>query len=257
MEIDKGIYWDKPWTLVEGCTPVSEGCENCWSASLEHRFCKADKYDCVLTNEEGKFNGSIHIHEDRLDIPSKTKKPTVFAIWNDLFHEKVDDDFRIRAYYEIEKCEGKHTFLILTKRAKELKEHFRDRLGYRDDTFHGVTCENQQRADERIPYLLQIPGKKFLSLEPLLSRIDLDLDLWKISTDFCRVKFIDWLVVGCETGPRRRPCNIEWIRSIVQQCKSAGVPCFVKALNINGKVSKDISEWPEDLRVRELPWKEI
>ncbi len=87
MDISKGRYWNRAWSLIDGCTPVSEGCEHCWSASMEHRFCKADKYDCVLTNDEGAFNGSVHIREDRLDIPLKTKKPTVFSIWNDLFWE--------------------------------------------------------------------------------------------------------------------------------------------------------------------------
>lgn len=249
MKIDKGIYWDKPWTLVEGCTPVSEGCLNCWSAALMNRFGNSEFIEGNMIKSlthpmTGKWTNEILLREDRLDIPLKTKKPTVFAIWNDLFHEQVNDVFRIRAYYVMEKCEGKHTFLILTKRAKKLREYFQGRMGYRDDIWHGVTAENQQRADERMPYLLQIPGKKFISFEPLLENI--------IKGQY--PKYVDWVVVGCETGPRRRSCNIKWIRSIVSQCKSAGVPCFVKAVNINGKVSKDMSEWPEDLRVRELPW---
>ena len=64
---------------------------------------------------------------------------------------------------------------------------------------------------------------------------------------------IDWVIVGCESGPKRRECKTEWVRDIVDQCKAAGVPVFIKQLSINGQVSKDIAEWPEDLRVQEYP----
>jgi protein gp37 len=184
---------------------------------------------------------------DRLEFPLKRNKPTVWSIWSDLFHPLVDDEFRIKAYGVMEKCE-QHTFLILTKRHKELKNYFQDRILYRDHIWHGVTAENQPRLDERIPYLLQVPGKRFLSLEPCLSEIEIDINL---------INWISAVIVGAETGPGHRPCKIEWIESIVQQCKNAGIPCFVKAININGKVSKDIDAWPEHLRVRELPWSNI
>jgi protein gp37 len=65
---------------------------------------------------------------------------------------------------------------------------------------------------------------------------------------------LDWLVVGAETGPHRRPCKIEWIRSIKDQCQVAGVPLWIKGIEINGKVSHDMAEWPEDLRIRQMPF---
>ena len=64
---------------------------------------------------------------------------------------------------------------------------------------------------------------------------------------------IDQLIIGCESGPKQRPCEIEWIRDAVRQCKEAGVACFVKQVPINGKCSKKPEEWPEDLRVQEYP----
>lgn len=64
---------------------------------------------------------------------------------------------------------------------------------------------------------------------------------------------IDWVIVGCESGPGRRPMKLEWVRSIAEQCRAAGVPLFIKQLEIDGKVSHDPAEWPEDLRIREFP----
>lgn len=83
----------------------------------------------------------------------------------------------------------------------------------------GTSIEDQESADRRIPELLCIPAAgRFLSVEPLLGPIKLDLT------------GIDWVIVGGESGPNARPCNIEWIRDIVRQCKAAKVPCFVKQL---------------------------
>ena len=67
------------------------------------------------------------------------------------------------------------------------------------------------------------------------------------------VAAVHCVIVGCESGKNRRPCMLEWVRSVVEQCKAAGVPCFVKQLDIGGKVSHEPADWPEDLRVRELP----
>ena len=68
-----------------------------------------------------------------------------------------------------------------------------------------------------------------------------------------RQRAISLCIIGCETGPRRRPCKLEWVESIVQQCQDAGVPVFVKALDLGGRVSKDMAEWPEWARRREEP----
>lgn len=148
----------------------------------------------------------------------------------------------------------------------------------------GVSCENQKTADERIPLLLQTPAAvRFVSLEPLLGPVDLNkyldgheehgIDLSRPvgSRVGCCIGWtppLDWVIVGGESGPGARPMNLLWARSIVAQCKAAGTPVFVKQLGsfwarkenrnpeqweqINGK-GGDPSDWPEDLRVREMP----
>lgn len=141
----------------------------------------------------------------------------------------------------------------------------------------GVSVEDQQRAEERIPLLLQIPAVvRFLSCEPLLGPIDFGrCKAWDVFDSF--LTGIGWVIVGGESGTGARPCHLAWVRSIVDQCRAAGVPCFVKqlgtgaydlagdSLNDDGTVpvgayldglhpkAGDPSEWPEDLRVREYP----
>jgi len=161
----------------------------------------------------------------------------------------------------------------------------------------GISVENQDVARDRITNLLKCPSAiRFLSVEPLISRVDLDMiyEIPEWVSPFARgdsaVGMISWVIVGGESGPGARACNLDWIRRIVRRCKDAGVACFVKQLgariavpNDSGKEwprggdewthlddgpsyqgepidirlddSKggDPSEWPEDLRVREFP----
>lgn len=144
----------------------------------------------------------------------------------------------------------------------------------------GVTVENQRTADERIPLLLQTPAAvRFLSCEPLLEDLNLffledcpHCDVYSQGCPDCydtgkipvNAEGIDWVIVGGESGPGARPCDIAWIRSIVEQCQAAEVPCFVKQLGAKcyglnrGYTGKGTNpdEWPADLRVRQFPWME-
>ena len=139
----------------------------------------------------------------------------------------------------------------------------------------GVSVENQQAADERIPHLLDTPAAiRFLSCEPLLGTIEFSNVTNRIDAvrrlGLSAFDGIDWVIVGGESGANARPCDVEWIRSIVEQCKAANVPVFVKQLGafigyredyqgalvriktVNRKGGHP-AEWPEDLRVREMP----
>lgn len=154
----------------------------------------------------------------------------------------------------------------------------------------GTSVENQAMADKRIPELLKTPSAvRFLSVEPMLGEIDLKLDdRWCAKTEIshdCDTKadLIHWVIFGGESGKGARPCNVDWILDGVKQCQAAGVAAFVKQLGnrcyqSNPSLDKsilfpiedghphyeywpwldhpkggDMSEWPEDLRVREMP----
>lgn len=262
MDISKGRYWDKPLSLIDGCTPCSPGCDHCWSAAMMWRFCKNGKEYSTVTKRAGnfapKFTGKVIIHPDRLDIPLKRRKPTVWAIWNDLFHELVADDFQYRALEIMasQECQH-HTFLILTKRPRIAFKLIQEHIDFKitDNIYFGLTICNQPEADAKLPEFLKVPGKKFLSIEPMLSEIKIK-GLSRCGSSGGSVPQIDAVILGGETLGNRpgREMKLEWAEGIVNQCTSAGVPVFVKQIHLNGKISKDISEWPSGLQRRELPW---
>lgn len=231
-------WWDKSITLVDGCTPVSDGCDHCWAAGMAHRF------QGGLTTDEigGRFNGKIICREDRLERILKRKKPTRWVIWNDLFHPSVPVTFIDRIRYVIRDC-PQHTFQILTKRPQRMWKYF---YGYEPlpNLWLGVTIESPNYW-KRAKILQEIPAAiKFLSLEPLIANLG-DLDL----------RGIDWVIIGGESGPKARYCQNSWVVDIVNQCKAASVSVFVKQLHLNGKAKaiKDIDQFPPDLRIREFP----
>lgn len=139
----------------------------------------------------------------------------------------------------------------------------------------GVSVENQNTADERISLLLETPAAvRWLSCEPLLESVSL-IDLRSEESSACYDslsgefsgndsvgKKIDWVVVGGESGDNARVCNVDWIRSIVQQCKAANVPVFVKQLGakphgldycLSNRKGGDLFEFPVDLQIRQFP----
>ena len=162
--IEKGKWWDEGIKLVSGCTKISESCDNCWALGMEARYGEPTE---------------VVFHEERLKRFTK-KKPTVFAIWNDLFHEKVTDQEIFYALGVMCIQGAGHLYLILTKRPERARLCF-DKLSeiYPDgeilkNLWLGTTVENQRTADERIPLLLQTPAsKRFLSVEPMLGEVNL------------------------------------------------------------------------------------
>ncbi len=224
---------------------------------------------------------------DILDKPLHWKKPRTIFLGNmgDLFYPKVPFEFidKIMAViWELNCREIWHNLLILTKRPKRMLDYHNSRpwprvaaiikskfgrnwaggrLAYPEHLYLGATICNQAEADEKIPILLQIPAaKRWLSIEPMLGPVDFEKFIWKENRNSTSALYgmrveptqlIDWVVLGCESGPKRRPCDIDWMIDVVEQCKAAGVKCFVKQVNINGRVSHNMDEWPEKLRVRE------
>lgn len=239
---------------------------------------------------------------------------------SDLFHESLSDE-DIAAVFGVMAAAPQHTFQILTKRAERMRRWFawyegtsgagasayaavmeaRGRFVTEGDdgalftkvpvpesgawplpnVWLGVSVEDQQRADERIPELLATPAAvRWVSYEPALAAVNFHPwlcahgDVAKPEQrmgHFCDPSgALDWIVVGGESGPGARPFELAWARSTIRQCREAGVACFVKQLGArpvdarieNGRVvlypqgrSKyaDPAEWPEDLRRREFP----
>jgi protein gp37 len=194
-----------------------------------------DRARAVAEDQGGNvvgFDGRIICREDNLDLPLHTKKPTVFAVWNDLFHKDVPDVFIHNALGVMANAQH-HTYLILTKRAERMGVFFKGwfngqvKAQFPDHIWFGVTAENQAMADERIPHLLQVPGRRFLSLEPMLGPINLfDSVEGVFGSLTCppRQGNIHAVLLGGESGSKARPLYPAWVRSVRDQCAAAGVP---------------------------------
>ncbi len=251
--IKDGRWWSKAWTLVDGCTPVSTGCDNCWLRQMSHRF------DAELTDEQGNWLKVIRYREDRLDLPTNVKKPTVFAVWSDLFHLSIPADFIIEAFKRMEHCE-QHTFLVLTKRPERIASVLYGQEGnfylgggdYMPNVWLGTTVENQEMADKRIPELIKCkPFNLFLSAEPMLGKIDIQKFLAAaIGENYPYEPIYAQVVCGGETGPKARPLHPEWVRSVRDQCQAAGVPFFFKGMLLDKKHTRILDVRTYD----ELAW---
>lgn len=165
----------------------------------------------------------------------------------------------------IEKC-PQHKFLILTKRPERALEYFSKKKAP-DNVWLGVSISTQKEADEKIPILLQTPAAhRYVNLGPMLEYINLQRAFGTEGPRQTFIEQLDWITLECESGPGRRPMELEWARSIAEQCKATGIPLWIKQLTIetyiiisrqyNYYISKNMAEWPEDLRIREIPWQE-
>lgn len=231
--MEDGIWWDKSIKIVEGCTKVSAGCENCWSLAMEHRF-----------------GNGFSVHVDRMQRALKRRKPTTFTIWNDLFHEGVTDA-QIDEVMAVIAMTPQHKYMILTKRPERMKEYFDFTTDNRHHAIQnailqltldcpdwiegplqnlalGVSIEDQQTAGERIPLLLMTPAyRRFVSFEPALGEVDFNKNEWLIDKTRFSLTFgnyLDLVIMGGESGPKARPMHPDLARSVRDQCAEANVP---------------------------------
>jgi protein gp37 len=200
------IEWtDKTWNPTTGCNKVSPGCKHCYAETITKRF---------HTNFPNGFRFTMH--PERLNEPLKWRKPSRVFVnsMSDLFHENMPISFLTQIFEVMQKAD-QHVFQILTKRHERLVE-LAPLLPWPDNVWMGVSVENQKYA-HRVDYLRQVPAKvRFLSCEPLLGPLELDLT------------GIHWVITGGESGPKHRPIKEEWVRSIRDQCHLEGVAFFHK-----------------------------
>ena len=242
IEWPRAQYWDKPWNPIVGCRKCSPACDNCYAAAMMRRFGAAD----FSPHATGKSN--------------PPRKGVVFCgnmtdLWGDWV--PLPEAYVVRT----SQCK-KGVYLYLTKRFDRMCKGMRNIPAdiyeyYLSNHYFGFTAENQEWYEKRLK-LREVSdfcwpdwANLWVSCEPLLGPIDLGL---MFAGEVVKPKYC-WVVVGAESGPKRRECKIEWIESIVDQCLSAGVPVFVKQLDIGGRCERDITKFPEDLRIRQVPWR--
>lgn len=210
MSDRSAIEWtEATWNPVTGCTQVSPGCAHCYAKTFAERF-------RGVPGHPYEMGFDLTLRPDRVDQPLLWKRPrTIFVnSMSDLFHDAVPDGF-IRSVFDVMERAHWHKFQVLTKRAERLAA-IAPSLPWPSNVWMGVSVENQ-RWTSRIAYLKSTPAQvKFLSCEPLLGPLTLDLD------------GLDWIIVGGESGHRARPMQLDWARSIRDQSVNAGVPFFFK-----------------------------
>lgn len=303
------IEWtDVTWNPVRGCSRVSAGCQACYAEGVARRFAgPGQPYEgLVRIGKDGKpkaqWNGEVRFVAEHLADPLRWKKPRRVFVnsMSDLFHEALPFE-QIAAVFGVMSSAPRHTFQVLTKRPERAQSFFdwlrhpgaadphatcvwhamamtqwRPAGAYDHEwpaplgggtwplpnVWLGVSVEDQRTADERIPVLLSLPAAvRWVSYEPALGPVDFSRFMWPV--------FLDWIVVGGESGPGARVCDLSWVRWTIEQCREAGTPAFVKQLGavprgprvgawnellqLRHRKGGDMSEWPEDLRVREWP----
>jgi len=244
------IPWtDTTWSPVTGCTKVSQGCKNCYAErEVKSRWSK---------NPKSVFYGrpftDIQCHPDKLEQPLHWKKPKKVFVCprGDLFHPEVPDRFIDQVFAGMA-WSPQHTFQVLTKRPDRMMEYMSNggRPGRIDgnraflaaadqvttwplpNVWMGVSIEDQESANERIPLLLKTPAAvRWISAEPILGAVDLHqwlgIDRRSQAHTWERGgvnQGISWVVAGGESGPHARPMHPDWVRTLRDQCKAADVP---------------------------------
>jgi protein gp37 len=211
MATQSTIEWtEMTWNPVTGCTKVSEGCRHCYAERMALRL-------RAMGNRRYVNGFDVTLHDDLVDLPRTLRQPRVIFVnsMSDLFHEDVPGEFIGRVFETMAAC-PQHTFQVLTKRSRRLKE-MADRLSWPANVWMGVSIEDE-RVLNRIDDLRQVPaGVRFLSCEPLIGPLE------KLPLDG-----INWVIVGGESGPGARPMKQEWVESILKQCRRAKVAFFFK-----------------------------
>jgi len=239
-------YTTRTWNPVTGCSWVSRGCDNCYAK----RYAETRLRKCARYDSDHPFK--VTVHRDRLREPIGWRKPQRMLVCSmgDPFHPLVSDEVRSEIFATMAGA-PQHRFLLLTKRARSMIGFWQsvewELFGTAPELEHiwpGVSVEDQDTADERIPTLISLESEyRWVSIEPLLEPIRLNVALGEI----------DWLVIGCESGAGARPCEDSWIEDLLNQCWDLNIPAYVKQVQINGKAVKKMGRFPPSLQVRKMP----
>ena len=216
MSQSSTIEWTHAtWNPVRGCTKISPGCAHCYAETFAERFrsVKGHPY------EQG-FD--LRLVPERLSDPLRWVKPKLIftSSMSDLFHADVPEDYLQRVFRVMEMARW-HTFQVLTKRSERMRDLARGTLNWATklpNVWWGVTAENRTHGLPRIDHLRQVPAAvRWLSVEPLLEDLG-TVDLTGIA----------WVIVGGESGAGFRRMEVEWARSLQEQCRIANMPFFFK-----------------------------
>lgn len=258
---NSAINWtDHTANFWWGCMKVSEGCKNCYAETLSKRWGK-HIWGTSATTERDYKSGiwkDIRKWDDEACRDGIRRRVFVSSMSDFLEDHPQVQDWRERAkalIYDLKNLD----VLMLTKRPENASIFLSDWYNnWPSHVWMGTTVENQKAADVRIPQLAYIPAKiHFLSVEPMMERIDLDLRGKNYGiTHSSWEESIDWVIVGGESGHGCRPFNWDWARDIKNQCAESNIAFWMKQGGGFPYSRHELEDLPEDLRVRELPRKD-
>jgi protein gp37 len=303
------IQWtDHTFNPWRGCTKVSPGCAHCYAETLAARNPKVlgvwGPQGTRPVAAQAYWRQPIKWNAEA--AKARVQRRVFCASLADVFEERPDLEAPRRRLFELIAATPALDWQLLTKRPENILP-MQQRMLAADlvasgsfpwpNVWYMASVENHEYADRRIPELLRVPARvRGLSVEPLLRPVDLRTWLHPPcsgdvrSGHLCQLCHswqcpIHGVIIGGESGPKARPCQVEWVRDLIQQCQAAGVACFVKQLGARvedaGTTSADTfpesqcwpegtrtdhhrvllrdgkggdpAEWPEDLRIREFP----
>jgi len=264
-------YRDSEGRTVHGCIKISAGCANCYASAWSARGLTGETNGAFTAKRQATL--TPYFEAQRILRTRVTGKRIFVGDMTDVFGEWVPDALLDRMF-AVFALRPDLTFQLLTKRPERMREYMVDPDRYTcvdeaaaaisgesgvgvitrwplPNVWLGVSVEDQAAADERIPALLDTPAAvRSLSCEPLLEPVDLEPWLRRVATSGPGWRMtggsamaiadivLDWVIVGGESGPGARPCDVGWIRDIVGQCRAAEVPVFVKQLGAWGPCQK-------------------
>jgi len=240
-------YTFNPWI---GCTKVSDGCKYCYAENLmDKRYGRVEWGPTGTRARTSNAYWRKPLQWDRKCEEAGIRQRVFCASLADVFEDNDQViDWRLDLFRLIKQTPNLD-WLLLTKRPGNIKKMtefvFRENGRYQlpDNVAIGVSVENQETANERIPHLAAIPAKvRFLSIEPLLGAIDLEPLILEIAMppDSVPINYrwfiprpeyersVDWVIVGGESGPSARPMHPRWVWSIRMLCCAADIPFFFK-----------------------------
>jgi protein gp37 len=240
------IEWtDATWNPVTGCTKISAGCDNCYAERLSERF-------RGVPGHPFEHGFDLQLRPERLEQPLHWREPRMIFVnsMSDLFHKQVPFKYVDRVFETMERADW-HQFQILTKRSSRLRDYVNTRYPGDSAPRHiwlGISVEDGTKKS-RIRHLQEAnAGIRFLSIEPLIGPMG-----------SIALKGVHWVIVGGESGPHARPMEIEWVREIRDQCKSAKVPFFFKQWGglrpkSGGRAldGREWNEWPKPKRLARI-----
>jgi protein gp37 len=278
MASNSAIEWcDDTLNLWWGCTKVSDGCKHCYAETLSNRYGRSN-WGPKGTRQEVKSWRSNLNKIARLAAKEGRRRRVFVQSMSDTFEGpetcggKQSANYLLMCKLRSELVEAIHEhpeldFLLLTKRPELAQDLWDEACSWAvmqnsgphpwpANVWIGTSVEDQKTADERIPFLLEIPAKvRFLSCEPLLGPVDIQRYLWgacdscdgagffianepdKLTCLDCdglgvdlitELEGIHWVIAGGESGAKARPMHPEWARSLQTQCSHASVPFFFK-----------------------------